>query len=170
MARSPVSSAPKGPNIPAQGIALGRYHGEVFSPERQRCEAFQAASKDGHKLCVPLALPVLSSVVFNVLYFILLRSLCPMQAFHQARITGKASATPHLRLLKNASQRCPSGQRCSPLGATSRSSLLRPSSLLARYSIFNFHQLVCQLRSLSPRHHIIARAIVLHSHAVWPRP
>ena len=50
-------------------------------------------------------------MVFNVLYFISVRSLRPMQAFHQARITGKASGTPHLRLLENASQRCPWGRR-----------------------------------------------------------
>jgi len=67
---------------------------------------------------VPLALSVLSSAVFNVLYFISVRLLRPMQAFYQARITGKASGTPKLRPLKNASQRCLSGLTLSPFTTT----------------------------------------------------
>ena len=40
-ARSPVFSAPKGPNIPAQGIALGLYQGDGLALKGRNRQMFR---------------------------------------------------------------------------------------------------------------------------------
>jgi len=106
--RSPGFSAPKGPNIPAQGIALGSNQGERLALQGNAVKHFST-----DVVCVALALPVIH-VRKNACHGLEATASEESETGHpgshsRTKNTGIASATqekcPCQKAAQNASQR-----------------------------------------------------------------